>query len=193
MARSEIEQDIGGLPDQEFPCSKKRRRERRRALARLHDPGHRGHTASAARDIDIVGAGILQREPDVFATALNARPVIEFIAHGESFDRSLTRNTADRIRSYLSSWRGPKRRSKSTLGHSGAMRSIEPGSSSRGAPSREPVGRDRLVLPRNDLHQFAAKQYSSPSPPVLLRSPCEQPPSGPREGCELFQDFDASS
>src|SRR6266481_8312171 len=56
-----------------------------------------------------------------------------------------------------------------------------------------PVGADRLVLPRNDLHQFAAKQYSSPSPPVLLRSACEQPPSGPRDGCELFQDFDASS
>src|SRR5580704_10417505 len=44
-----------------------------------------------------------------------------------------------------------------------------------------------------DVSQFTAKQYSSPSPPVLLRSPCEQPPSGPREGCELFQDFDASS
>src|SRR4051794_19114226 len=41
--------------------------------------------------------------------------------------------------------------------------------------------------------QFDAKQYSSPSPPVLLRSACEQPPSGPREGCELFQDFEASS
>src|SRR5258708_7226170 len=41
--------------------------------------------------------------------------------------------------------------------------------------------------------QFAAKQYSSPSPPVLFKSACEQPPSGPREGCELFQDFDGSS
>src|ERR1019366_10194779 len=40
---------------------------------------------------------------------------------------------------------------------------------------------------------FAAKQYIRPSPPVLLRSACEQPPSGPREGCELFQDFEASS
>src|SRR6185312_9522067 len=33
----------------------------------------------------------------------------------------------------------------------------------------------------------------NPSPPVLLRSFCEQPPSGPREGCDEFQDFDASS
>ena len=46
---------------------------------------------------------------------------------------------------------------------------------------------------RRIADQFAAKQYSSPSPPVLRRSACEQPPSGPREGCELFQDFDASS
>src|SRR5437879_4405790 len=41
--------------------------------------------------------------------------------------------------------------------------------------------------------QFDAKQYSSPSPPVLFKSACEQPPSGPRERCELFQDFDGSS
>src|SRR5689334_11394495 len=41
--------------------------------------------------------------------------------------------------------------------------------------------------------QFAAKQYSRPSPPVLFRSACEQPPSGPREGCEEFQDFEGSS
>ena len=44
-----------------------------------------------------------------------------------------------------------------------------------------------------DLTQFVAKQYNKPSPPVLLRSACEQPPSGPREGCEVFQDFEASS
>ena len=50
-----------------------------------------------------------------------------------------------------------------------------------------------LHRPGNDLRQFAAKQYSNPSPPVLLRSACEQPPSGPREGCEEFHDFDASS
>src|ERR1700736_5353402 len=54
-------------------------------------------------------------------------------------------------------------------------------------------GFDAAASPRNDLRQFAAKQYNRPSPPVLLRSACEQPPSGPREGCELFQDFEASS
>jgi len=85
VARSEIEQDIGGLPDHEFSGFQKRRRKRRPAVARFHHPHHRGHTALAARDVDIVGAGILQREADIFAAALNARPVIEFIAHGESF------------------------------------------------------------------------------------------------------------
>src|SRR4051812_17064512 len=41
--------------------------------------------------------------------------------------------------------------------------------------------------------QLAAKQYIRPSPPVLFRSACEQPPSGPREGCDEFQDLEASS
>src|SRR6478672_494793 len=50
-----------------------------------------------------------------------------------------------------------------------------------------------LREPRNDTGQFAAKQYSRPSPPVLFRSACEQPPSEPRDGCEVFQDFDGSS
>src|SRR5262249_12462324 len=33
---------------------------------------------------------------------------------------------------------------------------------------------------------WAAKQWSSPSPPVLRRSAWLQPPSGPREGCAEF-------
>ena len=52
-----------------------------------------------------------------------------------------------------------------------------------------PPGLRQSILAR----QFAAKQYNSPSPPVLFRSACEQPPSGPREECEEFQDFEASS
>src|ERR1700676_5079733 len=111
MARSEIEQDVGGLPDHELSGFQKRRGERRRAAACLHHLHHRGHAALAARDIGIIGAGFFQREPDIFAPALNARPVIEFVAHGDSLTRSLTRNTADRLRSYLSSLRGAKRRS----------------------------------------------------------------------------------
>src|SRR5882724_9877375 len=51
----------------------------------------------------------------------------------------------------------------------------------------------RALTPRPPSPQFAAKQYSKPSPPVLLRSACEQPPSAPREGCDVFHDFDESS
>src|SRR5260370_21374743 len=40
---------------------------------------------------------------------------------------------------------------------------------------------------------WGAKQSNSRSPPVLRRSAWLQPPSGPREGCEEFHDFDASS
>src|SRR6185437_15720713 len=131
-ARSQIEQDVGGLPDHELAGLEEWRGERWRAGARFEHPRHRGHAVCAARDIGIVGAGILQCESDIFAAPLNARPVEEFIAH--------------RCPQDAAAW-----------------------------------------------HQFAAKQYSRPSPPVLLRSAWEQPPSGPREGCELFQDFDASS
>src|ERR1700738_4173066 len=38
-----------------------------------------------------------------------------------------------------------------------------------------------------------AKQENRPSPPVLRRSAWLQPPSGPREECEEFHDFDTSS
>jgi hypothetical protein len=58
----------------------------------LHHLHHRGHAALAARDIGIVGARIFQREADIFAAALNARPVIEFIAHGRP--RTFTSCTA---------------------------------------------------------------------------------------------------
>src|SRR6266571_3126181 len=54
-------------------------------------------------------------------------------------------------------------------------------------------GRQHANASHPDVRQFAAKQYSRPSPPVLFRSACEQPPSGPREGCDEFQDFEASS
>src|SRR6267378_5291542 len=37
--------------------------------------------------------------------------------------------------------------------------------------------------------QFAAKQYSKPAPPVLIKSFWLQPPSGPREGCAAFQEL----
>ena len=46
------------------------------------------HAAFATRDIEIAGPGLFQREAHKFAAALNARPVIELIAHGNSFDRT---------------------------------------------------------------------------------------------------------
>src|SRR6516225_8120572 len=54
--------------------------------------------------------------------------------------------------------------------------------------------RARVLCPgRKRDAQFTAKQYSRPSPPVLLKSAWEQPPSGPRDGWDEFQDFEASS
>jgi hypothetical protein len=85
MARGEIEQDGGDLADQQRSRFQERRRERRGLLA-LQQLGHRRHTAfAAARDVEIVGAGFLQRQPDIFAAALDGRPIVQLIAHRRSF------------------------------------------------------------------------------------------------------------
>ena len=39
------------------------------------------HAVAAARDVGIVGAGLFQREADIFAAALNHWPVIELVTH----------------------------------------------------------------------------------------------------------------
>src|SRR5664279_1252637 len=83
MARAEKEQDVGGLPDHALSRFQKRRSEWWCAFAPLHHFHHRRHAAAAARYIGIIGAGLLQRQPDIFAAALDVRPVIQFVAHGK--------------------------------------------------------------------------------------------------------------
>ena len=81
VTRAEIEQDVGGLPDYELAGFEKRWGEWRGAAARLHHFHHRSRTA-LARDIGIMAAGGLEREPDKFTAALDLGPVIEFVGHG---------------------------------------------------------------------------------------------------------------
>src|SRR4029434_8893448 len=59
-------------------------------------------------------------------------------------------------------------------------------------PGLHPGGR-RLPAPAAGLSYFVAKQKKRPAPPVLFRSFWLQPPSGPRDGCDEFQDLEASS
>src|SRR5215813_3919078 len=66
---AEIEQDIGGLRDDQFPCLQKRWREGR-VLA-----------AGPPCNIGIFGAGFLQSQADKFAAPLYPGPVIELIRH----------------------------------------------------------------------------------------------------------------
>src|SRR5262245_4845555 len=80
MASAQIEQDVGGVADHELAGFQERRRKGRRAL-RLHHLHHRRH-AVAARDVVIIGAGILQCEADIFAASLDEGPVIEGVFHG---------------------------------------------------------------------------------------------------------------
>jgi len=39
------------------------------------------HAALLARDVDIVGARFLQRQPHILAAALDLAPVVEFVLH----------------------------------------------------------------------------------------------------------------
>src|SRR5262245_42727711 len=82
MAGAEIEQDVGGVPDHQLAGFQERRREGRRALARLHHPHHRRHAVATARDVVIISTGILQCEADIFAASLDEGPVIEGVFHG---------------------------------------------------------------------------------------------------------------
>src|SRR5262249_50864066 len=79
---AEIEQDIGGLRDDQFPCLQKRWREGRVLAAGLAEEAH--HCLLAAGppcNIGIFGAGFLQSQADKFAAPLYPGPVIELIRH----------------------------------------------------------------------------------------------------------------
>src|SRR5262245_28968994 len=83
MARTEIEQDVRGLADQEPASLEERRRERRVFLALAVEQRHDRTISALAPNVEVIGARLLEREPDVFAAPLNLGPVIELIAHGE--------------------------------------------------------------------------------------------------------------
>src|SRR5262245_25994749 len=82
---AEVEEDVGGLADDELAGLEERRRKRwTRAASTLDEFHHGGNAALAApaRHVDIVGARLLQRQADELAAALDRRPVIELVAHG---------------------------------------------------------------------------------------------------------------
>src|SRR5262249_56086455 len=84
-AAAEVEEDVGGLADDELAGLEERRRKRRTRVASTFDEfHHRGNAALAgpARHVDVVGARLLQCEANELAAPLDRRPVIELVAHG---------------------------------------------------------------------------------------------------------------
>ena len=80
--RPEIEEDIGGLADQQLAGPEKRRRKRRMLdFLAIEQAEHRAFSAGPSGDIDIFGASLFQRQADELAAPLNPVPVIELIAH----------------------------------------------------------------------------------------------------------------
>src|SRR6267378_862201 len=82
QAGPEVEEDVRGLRDQQLARAQERRRERRPLDRRaLEHVLHRLHAARTTRDVDVVGARVLEREADELAAALDGRPVIERVFH----------------------------------------------------------------------------------------------------------------
>src|SRR5437762_3443466 len=79
--RPEIEQDIRGLRDDALAGFQDRRRERRMLLALARDELRGCLVAALARHIDIVGAGLFQREAHELTATLYRRPVIKLVEH----------------------------------------------------------------------------------------------------------------
>ena len=85
--RCQVQQNRRGLPDDDLTILQEGRRERWMGqFAVVQTAQHRRHTLpcglGAARHIDVRCAGRLQREANKFASALDARPVVQFIGHG---------------------------------------------------------------------------------------------------------------
>src|SRR5205807_462986 len=85
MTHSEEQQDVRGLADNELAGLEKRRRKRRMldpvAVEESHHRWHAAAPARLARQIDIVRAGLFQRQAHEFTATLDRRPIIELVAH----------------------------------------------------------------------------------------------------------------
>ena len=81
---AEIEQDVGGLADDQFLHLEERRRERQVPGAFVAEQAH--HRSLAARlpgDVHIFGARFLQGQSDKLAAPLDPGPIIEFVTHAD--------------------------------------------------------------------------------------------------------------
>ena len=87
---AEVKENVRGLGDDELAGFEERRREwRARDATAVDELQHRRQAAlaAAARHVDIVGARLLQRQPDEFAAALDRWPVVELVAHHRDLQR----------------------------------------------------------------------------------------------------------
>jgi hypothetical protein len=94
QARTEKNQNVCGLSDDQLTGFQKRRRERW-SLYRwaFHNARHRRHPTGLAGDFYVVRSGVFQSEPNEFSASLYARPIIQFVAHrklSETFHLTLT-------------------------------------------------------------------------------------------------------
>src|SRR5262249_16125818 len=86
VAWPEIVEDVGSLGDHQPPRLEIRRGERRTVdLPPIGNAPNHTLSTRLSRDIDIVGCGICERQPDELAAALDPGPVIELVSHTAVF------------------------------------------------------------------------------------------------------------
>ncbi|EGE61051.1 hypothetical protein RHECNPAF_1260029 [Rhizobium etli CNPAF512] len=90
--RAEIKQDVGDMRDYQLAILQEGWREGNMRFAfAFHDIEHgTGAAAGLTGDVDVIGAGFLQRKPDEFTATLDAVPIIKLIGHLSSILRFTT-------------------------------------------------------------------------------------------------------
>jgi hypothetical protein len=82
FARTEVEEDVRRLGQDQAARLEERGREH---LVPLHRGEHALDAIRSARDVDIFGAGVFQRQADEFAAPLDAGPVEQLVRHRGHF------------------------------------------------------------------------------------------------------------
>src|SRR5262249_32524139 len=90
MARTQKQQDVGGLADEAASCLQKRRSERQVVAPHVPsgctlavpDAHHRRHSAGGTSNVDVARSGLLEGESHELSSSGDARPVIKVVGHG---------------------------------------------------------------------------------------------------------------
>jgi hypothetical protein len=104
MTSAEKQKDVGRLADDEAPRLQKRRRERRMSdvptVQKAHERGDSQAFAGPARDVDILGGPLLERESHELTATLDLWPIKKPIRHTATPNAAQSLGNPDRTEPY---------------------------------------------------------------------------------------------